>query len=152
MAQHKIDSWNTEQLSRLRRFFAEEAKPGDTVIFDRRLAENNVPPHEGLDENNCNSWVYNAANLALNGLASEKIETLANSIILTTAYLHAQYPQPPDQQKTPEPPGEDYFDDDDDWELELDLLPAKQGTKTDADAEEWAKVKARYNSPDREPA
>lgn len=148
MAQFKIDSWNTVQLARLRDFFQHEAKAGDTVIFDRKLAEENALSHEGLNDDDCNSWVYRAANQALSGLDDEKIQTLADTITLTTAYLHTQYPEGSQRDMAPpidEAPEEDEY-------LDLDFEPdvlEREEPKPDRDeeAEEWARIVARHTKP-----
>ncbi len=170
MTQLKIDSWNGVQLARLRDFFENVAKPGDEVIFDRKLAESNGRPTEGLDENNCNDWVYRVANQALVGLLEEKIKDLAKTITLTTAYLHSQYPdmirdQPKITEAAPEPETDlDLLEDEaeEDWNAVLDrygvkpeATPAAPAAKTkpepsDQEQDDWAKTLAAYHT--REPA
>ncbi len=143
MAEFKIDSWNAVQLSRLRDFFRSSAKPGDKVIFDRKLAEENVSALEGLDDKDCNSWVYRVANMALEGMTDKDIVAISDTITLTTAYLSKHYPQ---DVKPAEAPVVDLWDDEGDWELDLDLkerVDVKPAAETET--EEWAKVLARYN-------
>lgn len=150
MAQFKIDLWNAAQLSRLSDFFANEAKPGDSVIFDRKLAEMNAPASEGLDDKGCNSWVYRVANQALSGFDDQTVRSLADTITLTTAYLHHSYPEYAMQQQTPSVRAQDISEDD----LELDLFedddvePVADQKATQE--EEWAQIVRRYTS--REPA
>ena len=146
MAQFKIDSWNTVQLSRLRDFFKHEAKAGDTVIFDRKLAEMNAPSREGLDDNDCNSWVYRVANQALEGLDGDKIKALAASVSLTTAYIHARYPE--DARRETPPPTNEHPEEEIDLDFELDTLTREEPKPNhDHEAEEWAKIVARHTKP-----
>ncbi len=158
MTQFKIDSWNSVQLSRLRDFFRDQAKEGDTVIFDRKLAEVNAPVYEGLNDQDCNSWVYRVANQALIGMSDEKIQTLAKTVTLTTAYLHSQYPEDERHGKPPvneEPAASEW--DDDGIELDLEVLERPQtkpaaDVQTDQEAAEWAKIVAQHKNKPKIPA
>lgn len=140
MAEFKIDSWNQVQLERLRQFFREEAKAGDKVIFDRRMAEDNVPGHEGLDDQRCNSWVYDMANKAFIGMNADEVNALADSMTLTTAYLHDHYPERGQAQTPQEEPEEDLWADEG-----LDLAwPDEDEPSREAEEREWAAIIAPY--------
>lgn len=141
MTQIKIDSVNSVQLARLKNFF-EQAQNGDEVIIDRKLAEENAPSHEGLDDKGCNSWVYHFANQALAGFSDDKILKLLDDVTLTTAYLHAQYPQdyrPPASMQPVLVPEESF---EEEWELDLIEPEVKE--------EDWGAVIRQYH--EREPA
>lgn len=140
MAEFKVDSWNQVQLERLRQFFQEEAKAGDTVIFDRRMAEDNAPPQEGLDDNGCNGWVYDMANKAFIGMDADTVNALADSMTLTTAYLHDHYPERGQTQTLQEEPEEDLWADDDAglaW-------PDGDEPSREQEKPEWAAIVAQF--------
>lgn len=140
MAEFKVDSWNQVQLERLRQFFREEAKAGDTVIFDRRMAEDNAAPQEGLDDNGCNGWVYDIANKAFIGMDAEEVNALADSMTLTTAYLHDHYPERGQTQTPQEEPEEDLWAEDNAglaW-------PDDDDPSREAEEREWAAIVAQF--------
>lgn len=155
MAEYKIDSWNTEQLARLRDFFARKAKPGDTVIFDLTLAEQNVPAREGLDDDGCNSFVYRAANMALDGLDEERMRLLSEKVTLTTrSFAGSAAPSGQEQDFRPEPEPETELDEEEDLEEDLDFALgleepalAEEPAPDDEDdpaAAEWARTLKKY--------
>lgn len=149
MAEFIVDSWNRVQLERLTQFFANSAKEGDVVVFDKALAVDNARPLEGLGDDGCNSFVFDCANKALAGLGNEDIERITKDVKLTTRDLSKGFElarQEAPVQAKPEPE-DDYYD------LDLDLMEPEVATKApQADAEaEWAATLARYNQRHREP-
>lgn len=148
MAEFIIDSWNNAQLARLRDFFVHSAKQGDTVIFDRVLAEKNAPSLEGLDDDGCNSFVIRCANMALEGLPHEDMNRIADTVKLTTRYLHGIPDPAPLQNQGLE--SQALFEEDEDYDADIDLMEPASKTKSESDndaaAAEWAATLARYHS------
>lgn len=146
MSEFPVDSWNQVQLGLLREFLAHSAKEGDVVVFDRTLALDNARPLEGLDDDGCNSFVYDCANKALLGLGDEDIKRITKDVTLTTRDLSKGFTLARQEAPTPaEPeaePEDDYYD------LDLDLMEPEVATKApQADAEaEWAATLARYHN------
>lgn len=148
MAEFIVDSWNRVQLERLQRFFADSAKEGDVVVFDRTLAVDNARPLEGLDNHGCNKFVYDCADKALLGigLGDEDIKRITKDVTLTTRDLSKGFTLARQEAPTPaEPeaePEDDYYD------LDLDLMEPEVATNApQADAEaEWAATLARYHN------
>lgn len=140
--EHTVDSWGDQQLAELRRFFAEEARAGDHVVFDEDFARRNGRSGEGFDSYGHNSFMLSCANKALSGLDAEREKFIRDNITLKAKNLFAGTPaQAPIEEEPQEAPQEDPWGD-----TGEPVVDEKPDPGHDREAEDWARRVEEYNA------